>query len=100
MIFNKAIKYYTNYFLILPIFKISKETIKTRKCDNDDINKKIRGKFFHEIIINKLNPKLEDLKIEKKFVFTAISQNTNIKDNIKYLNSTLEEVLKSVKSNK
>ena len=34
-----------------------------------------------------------------KFVFTDISQNTKIEDNINYLNSTLEEILKSVKSN-
>jgi hypothetical protein len=100
LIFNKAIKYYTNYFLILPIFKNSKGTTKTRKYDNDDIYKKIRGKFFHEIIKNKLNQKLENLKIIVRFVFTDISQNTKIEDNIKYLSLTLEEVLKSIDSNK
>ena len=99
LIFSRIIKDYTSNFSLLPFFKNSKGTTKTRKCDNDDINKKIRGKFLHEIIINKLNPKLENLKIEIKFVFTSISQNTNIKDNIKYLNSTLEEVLKSINSN-
>ena len=96
LMFSRKIKDYTSNFLILPFFKNSK----TRKKDNDDIYKKIRGKFFHEIIKKKLNPKLGNLKIISKFVFTKISQNTKIEDNIIYLNATLEEVLKSVKPNK
>ena len=46
-----------------------------------------------------MNQKLKLLGIKVKFVFTDISQNTKIEDNIINLNSTLEEVLKSVKSN-
>ena len=99
LIFSKIIKYYNPNFLILPFFKNSKRTTNARKCDNDDIYIKIRGKFFREIVKVILNKKLENLKFERKFVFTDISQNTNIKGNIKYLNSTLEEVLKTVKSN-
>ena len=99
LIFNKATKYYTTYFLMVPLFKDSKRITKTRKYNNDDIFKKIRGKFLKEIIKKKLNKKLEHLKIVFKFVFTDISQNTKIEDNIIDLNSTLEEVLKSVKSN-
>ena len=99
LIFNKATNYYTTYFLMVPLFKDSKSITKTRKYNNDDIFKKIRGKFLKEIIKKKLNKKLEHLKIVFKFVFTDISQNTKIEDNIIDLNSTLEEVLKSVKSN-
>ena len=89
-------------FLSQPIFTHwvpNKGIIKTRKYTNDDIYKKIRGKFFHEIVIGKLNRILEKMNIQIKFEFADISQNSNIEDNIKYLNSTLEEVLKTVKFN-
>ena len=89
-------------FLSQPIFTHwvpNKGIIKTRKYTNDDIFKKIRGKFFHEIVIGKLNRILEKMNIQIKFEFADISQNSNIEDNIKYLNSTLKEVLRTVKFN-
>ena len=101
LIFEKA-KTDNTMFLSQPIFSQcfpNKGIIKTRKYTNDDIYKKIRGKFFHEIVIGKLNRILEKMNIQMKFEFADISQNSNIKDNIKYLNSTLKEVLKTVKFN-
>ena len=102
LIFEKAKTDNTSLFLSRPIFSQwvpGKGIIKTRKYTNDDIFKKIRGKFFHEIVIGKLNRILEKMNIQMKFEFADISQNSNIKDNIKYLNSTLKEVLKTVKFN-
>ena len=102
LIFEKAKTDNTSLFLSQPIFSQwvpGKGIIKTRKYTNDDIYKKIRGKFFHEIVIGKLNRILEKMNIQIKFEFTVISQNSNIEDNIKYLNSTLKEVLKTVKFN-
>lgn len=102
LIFEKAKTDNTSLFLSRPIFSQwvpGKGIIKTRKYTNDDIYKKIRGKFFHEIVIGKLNRILEKMNIQIKFEFTIISQNSNIEDNIKYLNSTLKEVLKTVKFN-
>ena len=102
LIFEKAKTDNTSLFLSQPIFSQwvpGKGIIKTRKYTNDDIFKKIRGKFFHEIVIGKLNRILEKMNIQIKFEFTIISQNSNIEDNIKYLNSTLKEVLKTVKFN-
>ena len=102
LIFEKAKTDNTSLFLSRPIFSQwvpGKGIIKTRKYTNDDIFKKIRGKFFHEIVIGKLNRILEKMNIQIKFEFTVISQNSNIEDNIKYLNSTLKEVLRTVKFN-
>ena len=42
--------------------------------ENDDIYKKIRGKFFHEIVIGKLNRILEKMNIQIKFEFTVIGK--------------------------
>ena len=102
LIFEEAKTDNTSLFLSRPIFcqwVPGKGIIKTRKYTNDDIYKKIRGKFFHEIVIGKLNRILEKMNIQIKFEFTVISQNSNIEDNIKYLNSTLKEVLRTVKFN-
>ena len=102
LIFEKAKTDNTSLFLSQLIFSQwvpGKGIIKTRKYTNDDIYKKIRGKFFHEIVIGKLNRILEKMNIQIKFEFTVISQNSNIEDNIKYLNSTLKEVLRTVKFN-
>ena len=102
LIFSKVVNDYISdyskkhYFEILGNKNAEK---KLRKYENDDIYKKIRGNFFHIIVKNKLNQNLKLLGIKVKFVFTDISQNTKIEDNIINLNSTLEEVLKSVKSN-
>ena len=103
LIFNKVVNDYISDYSKKPFFQILDNKNggkKSRKYENDDIYKKIRGNFFHIIVKDKLNQKLKLLGIKVKFVFADISQNTKIEDNIINLNSTLEEVLKSVKSNK
>ena len=102
LIFNKVVNDYISDYSKKPFFQILDNKNggkKSRKYENDDIYKKIRGNFFHIIVKDKLNQKLKLLGIKVKFVFADISQNTKIEDNIINLNSTLEEVLKSVKSN-
>ena len=65
-----------------------------------DIDGRYKGSIFG-FLWTLLNPlfMLVIYSVVFKFVFTDISQNTKIEDNIIDLNSTLEEVLKSVKSN-
>ena len=87
-------------YLETPIFKIvssSKDKKAKRKYNNDDIYKKLRGKIFH-FVIKKLNNNLKKLNI--KFQYAEISQNSKIEVNEKYLISTVEEVLKTVEANK
>lgn len=85
-----------SYYLEQPIFKMvskTKNIVKSRKYDNGNIYKKIRGRIF-KLVIKKLK---KNLKIE--FVYAKISQNSKKIDNKQYLNSTIEEVLRTVEEN-
>ena len=72
----------------------AKNKIESRKYNNDNIYKKLRGKIFN-LVVEKLKN-----NFNVKFVFTKISQNSKKIVNKQYRNSTIEEVLKTVKENK
>ena len=96
-IFTKAVSDYISNYWDPPVFKKvskAKNKIESRKYNNDNIYKKLRGKIFN-LVVEKLKN-----NFNVKFVFTKISQNSKKIVNKQYRNLTIEEVLKTVKENK